>query len=42
VGVPGINGHTGMKDDVRANYHKFFKFGADEFETGEARTLSGP
>lgn len=29
------DGHSGMSDDVRANYYRFFRFGPDEKETGE-------
>lgn len=29
------NGHSGMSDEVKARYHRFFSFGDDEFETGE-------
>lgn len=29
------SGHAGMPDDVKANYYRFFRFGDDEFETGE-------
>lgn len=28
-------GHAGMSDEVRANYYRFFRFGDDEYETGE-------